>query len=342
MNSINKLLMSVGIVIVLGTILTSFVSIPKELLVLSGLSVIVIIAVGLALKERKKKQEKKLAEEKTDKEKGKEETDGEEKAETEEKEETQKPEEKKEEEKKEKVWSLVGLIGSIVGLAWLGAILYILCPQQIQMMLRMDSRPFLMLALIGLALIGVATFKKKGLSWGLGVLMVLPILWIIVGGVYYSARSVKESVPQAIRIVSAPLKKEPYLERRLDFYTNIPFWTTYDIRFSKGDIVVFKDPKGEFTWDSQVDSTVGASGASWTPNQISRPQDFKVRDFNIVGLIGDIGDQTFGIGKGVSIEILKGGTVLKLAINERWKQYCWNDNSEGPISILVEVYRQQS
>jgi len=261
-----------------------------------------------------------------------------------EKKETQKPEEKKEEEKKERSWSITGLVGSIIGLAWLGAILYILCPQQIQMMLRMDSRPFLMLALIGLALIGVATFKKKGLSWGLGVLMILPIMWILVGGVYYSeARSVKESVPQAIRIISTPLKKEPYLKRRLDLYTNIPFWTTYDTIFSKGDIVVFKDPKGEFTWDSQVDSTVGASGASWTPNQISRPQDFKVRDFNIVGLIGNIDGQTFGIGKGVSIEILKGGALkLKLAINERWKQYCWNDNSKGPISILVEVYRQQS
>jgi len=263
--------------------------------------------------------------------------------ETEKEEETQKPEEKKKEEKKERSWSITGLVGSIIGLAWLGAILFILWPQQIQMMLRMDSRPFLMLVLIGLALIGVATFKKKGLSWGLGVLMVLPILWIIVGGVYYSeARSVKESVPQAIRIISTPeLKKEPYLKRRLDLYTNIPFWTTYDTIFSKGDIVVFKDPKGEFSWDSQVKSTTGASGASWTPNQVSRPQDFKVRDFNIVGLIGNIGDQTFGIGNGVSIEILKGGT-LKLAINERWKQYCWNDNSKGPISILVEVYRQQS
>ena len=256
--------------------------------------------------------------------------------------ETQKPEEKKEEVKKEKVWSLAGLIGSIIGLAWLGAILYILCPQQIQMMWQIDQRPFLMLALVGLALVGMATFRKRGLCWGLGVLMILPIMWILVGGVYYSeARSVKGSVPQTIRIISAPLKKEPYLKRRLDLYTNIPFWTTFDVRFSKGDIVVFKDPKGEFSWDSQVDSTVGASGASWIPNQVSRPQDFKVRDFNIVGLIGDIDGQTFGIGKGVSIEILK-GEVLKLAINERWKQYCWNDNSEGPISILVEVYRQQS
>ena len=257
--------------------------------------------------------------------------------------ETQKPEEKKEEEKKERSWSITGLVGSIIGLAWLGAILYILCPQQIQMMLRMDSRPFLIIALIGLALVGVATFKKKGLSWGLGVLMIVPILWILVGGVYYSeVRSVKGSVLQAIRVIPTPdLKKEPYLKRRLDLYTNIPFWTTYDTIFSKGDIVVFKDPKGEFSWDPQVKSTVGAGGASWIPNQVSRPQDFKVRDFNIVGLIGDIDGQTFGIGKGVSIEILKGG-ALKLAINERWKQYCWNDNSEGPISILVEVYRQQS
>ncbi len=265
--------------------------------------------------------------------------------ETEKEEEAQKLEEKeKKEEKKEKVWSLAGLIGSIVGLAWFGAIFYILWPQQIQMMWQIDHRPFLMLILIGLALVGMATLKKKGLSWGLGVLMILPIMWMIAGGHYYSkeTKSAKESVSQAIRVIPTPdLKKEPYLKRRLDLYTNIPFWTTYDVRFSKGDIVVFKDPKGEFSWDPQVKSTTGASGASWIPNQISRPQDFKVRDFNIVGLIGDIDGQIFGIGKGVSIEILKGG-ALKLAINERWKQYCWNDNSEGPISILVEVYRQQS
>jgi len=112
------------------------------------------------------------------------------------------------------------------------------------------------------------------------------------------------------------------------------FWTEYKgIQFKEGDIVVF-DAEGRICWDPSVpEPEVGPEGASWTPAIAGKPEEFQLVDFPIAALIGKVGDQVFGIGKHVAITITQSGS-LNLAVNERWKEGCWDDNS-GSFKVKV-------
>lgn len=116
------------------------------------------------------------------------------------------------------------------------------------------------------------------------------------------------------------------------------FWTEYkDIQLKAGDKVVF-DAEGKIFWDPEVpEPEVGPEGASWTPATVGHPEEFLLLDFPIAALIGKIGDQVFGIGKHAEISIAQDGS-LHLAINERWKEGCWDDNG-GSFKVKVEVER---
>lgn len=112
------------------------------------------------------------------------------------------------------------------------------------------------------------------------------------------------------------------------------FWTEYkDIQFKEGDIVVF-NAEGRICWDPSVpEPEVGPEGASWTPAKIGKPEEFQLVDFPIAALIGKVGDQVFGIGKHAVITTTQSGS-LNLAVNERWKEGCWDDNS-GSFKVKV-------
>lgn len=117
---------------------------------------------------------------------------------------------------------------------------------------------------------------------------------------------------------------------------NHSFWTEYEeIQLKEGDIVVF-DAEGKIGWDPSVrEPEVGPEGASWTPSGVSKPEEFQLVDFPIAALIGKVGNQVFGIGKHAGITITQSGS-LNLAINERWKEGCWDGNS-GSFKVKVEV-----
>lgn len=121
---------------------------------------------------------------------------------------------------------------------------------------------------------------------------------------------------------------------------NHSFWTEYEgIQLKEGDIVVF-DAEGKIRWDSSVrEPEVGPEGASGTPAGVNKPEEFQLVDFPLAALIGKVGNQVFGIGKHAAITITQSGS-LKLAINERWKDDCWNDNS-GSFKVRVKVLNSE-
>jgi erythromycin esterase len=117
---------------------------------------------------------------------------------------------------------------------------------------------------------------------------------------------------------------------------NHSFWTEYEeIQLKEGDIVVF-DAEGRIGWDPSVsEPEVGPEGASGTPAMVSKPGEFQLVDFPLAALIGKVGGQVLGIGKHAGITITQSGS-LNLAINERWKEGCWDDNS-GSFKVKVEL-----
>jgi len=114
------------------------------------------------------------------------------------------------------------------------------------------------------------------------------------------------------------------------------YWTEYpSILLKPGDKVTF-DATGKLFWDPAVPGEVGPEGAGWTPSGgAGGPHQFLLPDFPIVGLIGKIGDNIFGIGKHAEITVTDRGT-LHLGINERWVPGSWNDN-KGAFKVRVSV-----
>lgn len=119
---------------------------------------------------------------------------------------------------------------------------------------------------------------------------------------------------------------------------NHPFWTKAGITFSPGDSVLIK-ASGMIFWDWSAavlydQGWVDPEGASWTPKEIIRPEEFLLPDFAVAGLIGRIGEgEPFGIGQEKRIKIKRGGP-LKLAINERWLKPCYKSN-KGKFIVTV-------
>ena len=116
------------------------------------------------------------------------------------------------------------------------------------------------------------------------------------------------------------------------------FWTDYPtVVLYVGDRVVF-DATGRILWDAGTSEPyVGPDGASWTPSQVSDPEQFQLPNFAIAGLIGNIGGSVFGIGSHKDLTVTANGT-LELGINERWVSGCWSDDS-GTFEVSIRVDR---
>lgn len=123
---------------------------------------------------------------------------------------------------------------------------------------------------------------------------------------------------------------------------NHPFWTETGITLVPGDSITIK-AAGKIIWDTAALNTnsgrVGPQGASWAPREVVRPKEFLVPDFAVAGLIGQIGEgKPFGVGQEKKIKIKEEG-ILKLGINERWFEYCFNDNKG---KFVVAVFKHHS
>lgn len=119
------------------------------------------------------------------------------------------------------------------------------------------------------------------------------------------------------------------------FDVSKPFWSPAGLYIPPNSMLTIT-AEGGFMWDPKVCSDwTGPEGASWLASEVYKPDQFQLRDEPIACFMGKIGKEVFLIGKATSFRVEKQGE-LQLAINERWKRHCWNDNS-GKLIVRIRV-----
>jgi hypothetical protein len=119
-------------------------------------------------------------------------------------------------------------------------------------------------------------------------------------------------------------------------------WTETGITLTKGDKVEIR-ASGKVTWDPALSSIgiSGPDGGSWTPRQVSRPDQFPAPDLPIASLIGKVGKgKPFLVGDRVTFTADRNGE-LYLGLNDRQAPGAFEDNS-GSFTASIIINRATS